>query len=193
MRDRFFLRTQEDWSILLPWWGWFAAKMFLFHCLSCCVGNEKQQCHRRRKKKSISQTFGFLPGPMMLCAFEKSPSPYTLQPVISREDDTVAEKTGQLCPFVSPGLLNESWNWFLSRWHLHQGLQLAILCCISSPKERGRTLYWMQVNSVLSSCLGNRPLKTSCLSEALTSSALIALTGSSRLFISPFSDPKSVN
>lgn len=44
----------------------------------------------------------------------------------------------------------------------------------------------MQVNSVLSSCLGKRPLQTSCLNEALTSSALIALTGSGRLFISPF-------
>lgn len=54
------------------------------------------------------------------------------------------------------------------------------------PRDRGKTLHWMQVNSVLSSCLGKRPLQTSCQSEALTSSALIALTGSGRLFIAPF-------
>lgn len=53
-------------------------------------------------------------------------------------------------------------------------------------EKQGKTLYRMQVNSVLSSCLEKRPLQTSCLSEALTSSALIALTGSSRLFISLF-------
>ena len=76
---------------------------------------------------------------------------------------------------------------FLSRWHLHQGEQLPILCRTSSPKDRVKTLYWMQVNSVLSSCRGKQPLQTSCLSEALTSSALRALTGSGRLFISPFS------
>lgn len=34
---------------------------------------------------------------------------------------------------------------------------------------------------------GKRPLQTGCLSEALTSSALVALTGFGRLFISPFS------
>lgn len=54
------------------------------------------------------------------------------------------------------------------------------------PRDRGKTLHCMQVNSVLSSCLGKRPLQTSCLSEALTSSALVALTGSDRLFIAPF-------
>lgn len=52
--------------------------------------------------------------------------------------------------------------------------------------KRGKTLYWMQVNCVLSPCLGKQPLQTSCLSEALTSSALRAMTGSGRLFISFF-------
>lgn len=110
------------------------------------------------------------------------------RPVIPEENDNVVKKMVQLCPLVSLGLLNESWNRFFSRWHLHQGVQqLATLCRISFPEDQGKTLYWMQVKSVLSSCLGKRPLQTSCLSEALTSSALIALTGSSRLFISPFS------
>lgn len=43
--------------------------------------------------------------------FEKSLNPYCVaheHPVILGEDDTVVEKAGQLCPFVSPGLLNES-------------------------------------------------------------------------------------
>lgn len=39
---------------------------------------------------------------------------------------------------------------------------------------------------------GMRPLQTGCLSEALTSSALTALTGSGRLFISPFSTESSL-
>lgn len=43
----------------------------------------------------------------------------------------------------------------------------------------------MQVNSILSGCLGKRsPSQTGCLSEALTSSALIALTGSALAFVS---------
>lgn len=62
----------------------------------------------------------------------------------------------QLCPFVSPGLLNESWNWFFSRWHLHQRVRPPLFSVAASfPHHRGKTLYWMQVNSVLSSCLGD--------------------------------------
>lgn len=44
----------------------------------------------------------------------------------------------QLCPFVSPGLLNESWNWFFNRWHLHQRVRLAILCRISFSQRPGQ-------------------------------------------------------
>lgn len=62
----------------------------------------------------------------------------------------------------------------------------AILCRIPFPKDQGKTSYRTQVNSFLSSCLWKRPLQTGCLSEALASSALIALAGSGRLFISPF-------
>lgn len=141
-----------------------------------------------QEEKKINQS-NFCVVTMSCGVVQLSSSPYPLlmsTQSLSGRMAVYLKKTRQLCPFVSPGLLNESWNWFLSRWHLHQGVQLAIFCRISSPKDQGKTLYWMQVNSVLSSCLGKQPLQTSCLNEALTSSALIALTGSSRLFISPF-------
>lgn len=113
------------------------------------------------EKNQLAKTLELLPGAMMLCTFWKiSQSLLSAHehPVTLREDDAVVEETGQLCPFVSPGPLNESWNWFLSRWHLHQGAQLTFLCRISFPIDPCKTLYWMQVNSVLSSCLGKRPL-----------------------------------
>lgn len=142
----------------------------------------------QEEKKTISQTFELLPIAIghlwknhRILTFFSRVFLGKMALLLKRICSIVA------CPFVIPGLLNESRNRFLSRWHLHQGVQLAILCRISFPWDRGKTLYWMQVNSFLSSCLGKRPLQTSCLSEALTSSALIALTGSGWLFTFPFS------
>lgn len=43
-----------------------------------------------------------------MCTFEKWSNPFPLHPVIFGQDNTAAEQTGQLYPFVSLGPLNES-------------------------------------------------------------------------------------
>lgn len=161
--------------------------MFLFHCFSCCVGYEKQQCHTKGGKNQSAKIFESLPKAMMLGTFGKSSRPHTFPTSLFGEDGTVVGKdyaTLSICK-------SQSLEWIMKLIFIQvtftSGVQLAILCRISFPRDQGKTLYWMQVNSVLSSCLGKRPLKTSCLSEALTSSALIPVTSSGRLFISPFS------
>lgn len=111
------------------------------------------------------------------------------QPVILEEDDAVVEKMVQLCPLCKSWPLEWIMKLIFLQMTFTSGSAAArdSLSRIAFPQEWGKTLYWMQVNSVLSSCLGKWPLQTSCLSKALMSSALIALTGSGRLFISPFS------
>lgn len=186
MRDRFFWGPRRVDQYCCHGEADLLLRCFYFAAFHAVLEMRSNNATGEKKNQS-AKTFGLLPGAMMLCTLEKSSSPYPLHPVVLREDESVVKKTGQLCPFLSPGLLNESWNWFLSRWHLHQGEQPATLRRVSPPEDQGKTLYWMQVNSVLSCCLGKQPPQTSCLSEALTSSPLIALTGSGRLFISPFS------
>lgn len=63
----------------------------------------------------------------------------------------------------------------------------SLLCSVASllPKAVAKLCIECRWTPSCPLRLGNRPLQTGCLSEALTSSALIALTGSGRLFISP--------
>lgn len=93
---------------------------------------------------------------------------------------TVVPKTEQLCPLVSLALLNESWNWFFKRWHLDQRTRLAPrchVCLFSSPKIGANCSIECRWTPSCPAVWGSTPLQTGCLSEALTSSALLALTG----------------
>lgn len=106
--------------------------------------------------------------------------------VIFKEPKQVP-KTEQLCPLVSLAPLNESWNWFFKKWHSDQRIRLATLSRLSfflppSPKIGANCGIECRWTPSCPAVWESAPLQTGCLSEALTSSALIALTGSGWLF-----------